>query len=96
MRRVLLAILLALLAASASAQRPSTTNMSCGQANALVRSQGSVVLSTGRHTFDRFTAVPGSCPRGERARTGRAPTLDDAQCRLAYVCKPVFRDKKAF
>ena len=96
MHRLLLAIVLSLLATASSAQRPSTLAMTCGEANALVRAQGPIVLGTGGHTYDRFVAIPGSCPRGERARTGRAPTLDDARCALAYVCKPVFKDLKGF
>ena len=96
MRLVFLGIALSLLTSPSFAQRPSTLGMTCGQANAVVQAQGSIVLSTGPHTFEKFTSIPGSCPRGERARRARAPTLDHPQCPLAYVCKPVFRDKKGF
>jgi hypothetical protein len=95
MRRLLLSAALSFLASAALAQRPSTLGMTCGEANSLVASQGAVVLSTGRHTFDRFVASAGYCRLGEYAYDGVAPTADTPRCRLAYVCKndtPLFDD----
>ena len=84
----IVAIALALLAASpALAQRPSTLGMSCGQAREIVFSQRAIVLSTGRHTYDRFVAAPGFCSLGEWARPATAPTADAANCPLGYVCQ---------
>ncbi len=84
----LVAVVLALLsAAPAFAQRPSTLGMSCGQAREIVFSQGAIVLSTGRHTYDRFVAAPGFCSLGEWARAATAPTTDAANCPLGYVCQ---------
>ena len=62
--------------------------MSCGQARALVASQGAVVMSTGTHTYDRFVATPGFCMLGEYAYAGNAPTEDVRRCRIGFVCKP--------
>jgi hypothetical protein len=61
--------------------------MSCGEARNLVGSTGAIVLSTGRHTFDRFVATPGFCSFGEWARPATAPTADTPQCPLGYVCQ---------
>lgn len=84
----LIALFVALLAANpALAQRPSTLGMSCGQAQEIVFSQGAIVLSTGRHTYDRFVAAPGFCSLGEWARPAIAPTADAANCPLGYVCQ---------
>ena len=88
MLRLVLSLALSLLAGAALAQRPSTLSMSCGQARALVGSYGAVVLSTGRHTYDRFVATPGFCHLGEHARPGLAPTADARQCRIGFVCVP--------
>ena len=88
MRKLLLSAAFSLLAASATAQRPSTLAMSCAQAAGLVASAGSVVLSTGRHTFDRFVAGPGYCFLGEYAWPATAPTIDAPSCRLGYTCRP--------
>ena len=98
MRRLLLSSVLSLLAASAMAQRPSTTAMSCGEARALVASRGAVVLGTGRHTYDRFVADAGYCSLGEYAYDGHAPTRDGS-CRIGYVCKdatPLFGSDTLF
>jgi hypothetical protein len=88
MRKLLLPVFLSFLATAAFAQRPSTLNMSCGQAAALVASAGSIVLSTGRHTYDRFVVGPHFCFLGEHAWPASAPTLDARRCRLGYICKP--------
>jgi hypothetical protein len=45
-----------LAALSAAVARQSTLSMTCNQAIALVATSGAIVLSTGRHTFDRFVA----------------------------------------
>ena len=81
-------ILVVLLSAAPSyAQRPSTLSMSCAEAQGVVASQGAIVLSTGRHTYDRFVATPGFCLLGEWAEPRTAPTADARQCRLGYVCQ---------
>jgi hypothetical protein len=76
-----------LLAGMSLAQaRESTLSMSCRQAASLVASRGAVVLSTGRHTFDRFVATPGFCFAGEWGEPAWAPTRDGS-CRLGYICR---------
>lgn len=87
--RLLLISLVASLAVNASpaAARPSTLAMSCGEAAALVASSGAIVLSTGRHTYDRFVAAPGFCEVGKYADRAWAPTADGRRCRLGYICK---------
>ena len=97
----LTAFLLVLFAAGpALAQRPSTLGMSCGEARSIVASQGAVVLSTGRHTYDRFVATPGFCSLGEWARPATAPTVDARDCPLGYTCQsgdpPWERDDDGF
>ena len=79
---------MSLLAGVSFAQRPSTLAMSCGQAGALVASQGAVVMSTGTHTYDRFVATPGFCMLAEYAYDGYAPTQDARSCRIGFVCRP--------
>ena len=81
------AFLIMLLTDAASAQRPSTLNMTCAQARGFVASSGGVVMSTGQHTFQRFVASPGYCALGEHAETGWAPTLDARRCRVGYYCE---------
>ena len=88
MMRLALCVFLSLLAGVSFAQRPSTLAMSCGQAGALVASQGAVVMSTGTHTYDRFVATPGLCMLAEYAYDGYAPTQDVRSCRIGFVCRP--------
>lgn len=68
--------------------RPSTLGMSCGQAQAFVRSRGAVVMTTGPHTFDRFVATRQFCTPDEELEPTWARTRDAAQCMVGYRCEP--------
>ena len=81
-------VALTLLAGAAFGQRPLTLAMSCGEAQSLVASHGAIVMSTGRHTYDRFVATRGFCRLGEYAWPAWAPTADTRQCQLGYTCRP--------
>jgi hypothetical protein len=74
-------------ASAASAQRPSTRMMTCQAAQALVRSQGALILDTGPGTYDRFVNGPGRCLRGETTVPAWVPTRDSAQCFIGYYCR---------
>jgi hypothetical protein len=78
-----------LAAGTAQAQRPSTLNMTCAQAQSFVASRKAVVMTTGRHTFQRFVVIPGYCPVGDYAYPAYAPTRDARSCRLGYRCDPI-------
>lgn len=67
---------------------PSTTSLTCKQAANLVKSKGSIVLSTGEPTPTRFVSKTSSCPRGQQAKKAVAPTKDNARCFIGYVCQP--------
>ena len=96
MRGVLVALALVLAAGPAAAQsRPSTLNMSCGEARGLVASRGPIVLSTGRHTYDRYVASPGFCDLGQYAYAASVPTADARRCHVGFECRydpPFWRD----
>jgi hypothetical protein len=68
--------------------RPSTTAMSCAQAQALVNGSGAIVLGTGGPTFERFVANQNFCLRGEEAVPFWAPTRDNPQCMVGLRCQP--------
>ncbi len=70
----------------AHAQRPNTTVMTCNQAVNLVNSQGAIVLSTGRFTYDRFVSGFGFCFQGQYLKRAYVPTLDNQRCRIGYIC----------
>lgn len=87
MKSALLAVLLALVTTGANAQpRPSTQNLTCGQAAGLVASRGAIVLNTSRTTYDRFVASRGFCQFDEVLEPVWAPTRDVAQCFIGYRC----------
>ncbi len=76
-----------LLAAITVAQaRPNTLSMTCSQARSLVRSHGSILLNTGRHTYDRYVASVAFCPSGDYAKSAYVPTHDRKSCRIGYTC----------
>jgi hypothetical protein len=58
--RVAILIASLFLITPASAQRPSTLAMSCGEARAIVATHGAIVLSTGPHLYNRYVARPAS------------------------------------
>jgi hypothetical protein len=72
--------------------RPDTRTMTCGEANALVRRAGAVVMTTGQHTFRRFVAHRSYCDPWELVRPVYAPTRDNPRCVITGVCEePLFR-----
>jgi hypothetical protein len=74
--------------ADAAAQgRPSTLGMTCAQAQAIVRSRGAIVLTTGQFTFDRFVANQNFCNFEEETIPTWAPTRDAPQCMVGYRCE---------
>ena len=88
MRRLGSPLLLSLiLSASLADARQSALNMTCSQAAALVAASGSIVLSTGRHTYERFVSRPGFCELGKYADRAWTGTADTRSCRVGYVCK---------
>jgi hypothetical protein len=79
---------LSLVATAAAAQpRPSTLNMTCGQARAIVASRGAAVLSTGRFTYDRFVSNRNYCEYDEVLEPVWVPTADTPQCPIGYRCR---------
>jgi hypothetical protein len=86
--RRLLAVALSVAASAAQAERPSSLDMTCGEARDLVRSSGAIVLGTGGQTYDRFVAHPSYCLQGEEAYGGWTRTLDEARCPVGLVCRP--------
>ena len=85
MLKPVLATLLALAATSAAAQRPSTLDMSCAEAAALVQRQGAIVLGTGGYTYKRFVAHAGHCTHGELTELAWAPTAE-GRCVIGEIC----------
>ncbi len=82
---------LAAIAPQAAIARPDTRAMTCAQAQALVKQQGAVVMSTGTHTYQRFVSTRAYCDRSEITWPLYAPTRDNAQCFVAYYCKEQYR-----
>jgi len=91
MRASPIAIGVAALAATAGVAlaqgRPSTTNMTCAQAQAVVRSAGAIVLGTGGPTFERFVISEAFCTPQEEIVPHWAPTRDNPQCVVGYRCE---------
>ncbi len=79
---------LALVPGLALAQaRPSSPSMTCAQAQALIRTQGAVVLGTGQFTYDRYVAHRGFCQPTESVKPAWVPTRDSQQCFIGYTCR---------
>ncbi|MBD8907802.1 hypothetical protein [Methylorubrum zatmanii] len=88
MRRVLVpaAALLAAGLVPAAAQRPSTPDLTCAQARAVVLRQGSAVLGTGGPTYDRFVRDRSFCEATEIGRRAFVPTRDTPGCFVGFTC----------
>lgn len=73
--------------AHAQAGRPDTRRMSCKQAQELVRKSGSIVMTTGPSTFEKFVANARYClPQTNQVRALFAPTSDNPKCAVGDRC----------
>jgi hypothetical protein len=94
MKVVAAVLALAILSGAALAQpRPSTTQMSCGQAKALLQSQGAAVIGTGGYTFDRFVVSRAYCEPTQTMRPAFVPAADTPACMIGYTCFEPSRDQ---
>ncbi|MCC2113275.1 MAG: hypothetical protein KDJ16_14670 [Hyphomicrobiales bacterium] len=97
MMRVLflgLAMLIAL--PQIASARPNTTRMSCDEAHSLVIRSGAIVMSTGRHTYERFVADRRFCQFNEVLERQFVPTADRQQCFVGYRCVLPYNDDCRF
>ena len=85
--RALAAITIAASASSAQAQRASTVDMTCRQAQGTVSRAGGIVLGTGGPTYDRFVRDRGFCEVTEITTRALVPTRDTPNCFVGYRCK---------
>lgn len=84
-----LALAVTLLAAGlnpAAAQRPSTLDLTCDQARAVVLRQGAAVLGTGGQTYDRFVRDRNFCEPTEIGRRAFVPARNTGACFIGYTC----------
>lgn len=80
---------------SADAQgRPDVRNMSCAEARSLVWQQGAAVLSTGRHTYDRYVSSERFCAVGNVAERAYVGTRDASTCAIGYTCEADMSDRR--
>ena len=97
MRLVILPVLALISALSglgphAAEARPDTRSMTCAQAQDFVRRHGAVVMTTGRHTYQRIVSQHRYCDPWQQLFPERAPTRDAPQCVVGYRCdEPLFR-----
>ncbi|NEU11462.1 hypothetical protein G3T14_04890 [Methylobacterium sp. BTF04] len=87
MVRRIAVMLLVLGVCPASAQRASTTEMSCAQAKGTVTRQGGIVLGTGGPTYDRFVRDRGFCEITEITIPAFVPAKDNPNCFVGYRCR---------
>ncbi len=66
--------------------RPDTRTMSCTQVHDLVATRGRVLMTTGRHTYDRIVAGTRFCSFPEIALPLTVDTRNGERC-LVRVCR---------
>ena len=86
MRKLAIWILLLTIADAAYA-RPDIRTKTCAQAKALVQQSGSVVVTTGKHTYDRFVAGQAYCERPFVTRRAWIVTKDTKKCQIGFRCE---------
>ena len=75
------------LSTSAIAQgRPDSRRMSCGQVQALIEQRGAVVLTTGRHTYDRYVSRRSYCSWPDVPTRTSIQAADTDRCPV-YNCQ---------
>ncbi|WP_299475367.1 hypothetical protein [uncultured Roseibium sp.] len=71
----------------AQSARPDTRQLTCAQAQSLVKQRGSVVMTTGPSTFDRFISDVRYClPETNMMRPKFAATKDNPKCPVGNRC----------
>jgi len=85
MQRLAIWILLITIADAAHA-RPDVRTMTCAQAKALVLQRGSVVMTTGKYTYERYVAGRAYCERPYVHRRAWIATKDTNECLVGFRC----------
>ncbi|MFN4273719.1 MAG: hypothetical protein ACK4F5_12985 [Aliihoeflea sp.] len=92
-QKAILAAILAVMVPAASAalaqSRPDARTMSCAQAQAFIQNSGAVVLTTGRHTFDRYVADSSYCSWPDTSVPATIQTRD-GMCTVFRCGRPLF------
>ena len=78
------AMVLAVAATTAASARPDARKMTCQQVQSLIRKERAVVLTTGRHTYDRYVRGDSACYRPEIAWQTTIRTRDTDQCPVLH------------
>lgn len=81
-------------AAGTALARPDTRAMTCVQTQRLIVRSGAAVLTTGRHTYDRYVAGARFCSWPDVPTRAFVPTSDVADCPV-FNCRrfvPPFLD----
>jgi hypothetical protein len=60
--------------------------MTCAQARGTIAQNGSLVMTTGEHTYTRVVHNRGFCSPSQDVVREIAPTQDDPRCRVGYTC----------
>ncbi|MGE3646084.1 MAG: hypothetical protein AB7F96_19745 [Beijerinckiaceae bacterium] len=89
-RTLTFALIAAAMASSAAQARPFTPAMSCGSAANTVSLNGAIVMSTGRHTYDRFVISKAYCTPQETLKPAYVETANDDQCFVGYTCEQIY------
>ena len=83
-----LTALIAATSTASAAPRPDVSQMSCAQAQSLIRQQGAVVATTGPQTYRRFVSDIRFCDAGNHyLHPAFTPTADDRSCYVGYTCE---------
>jgi len=86
MRKLMILILMLLIPGIAHA-RPDVRTMTCAQARGLVLQYGAVVMTTGRHTYERYVASQGYCYRPDVIQRAWIATGDTSRCQIGFTCE---------
>jgi hypothetical protein len=89
MRRLVSACLIGLAFGAPQGRAPASTTrlMSCGEAMALVKQEGAVVLAPAKGPPERFVRDRSFCAFSEIAELRFVPTRDNPQCPVGYRCR---------
>jgi len=75
------------LAATAVAEaRPDVRSLSCARVQAMIDRNGAIVMTTGRHTFERFVNSRRYCENDQRVQPVRIDAAD-GRCTVRGACR---------
>ncbi|MTH95622.1 hypothetical protein [Roseibium sp. RKSG952] len=91
-----LALTVLAMTASTALARPDLRQLTCAQAQDMVKRNGAVVFTTGQYTYSQFVSNLSYCDPRQALFPQYGATRDNPKCFVAYKCQEPLFDRSIF